>query len=420
MAPSIIEGPVVDIKDDFVIIRFRTDQDATSLAEVGALPASKLALQGGVPVFGEASQIVVENTDELATDHSVEVTGLTPGQQYVFQVTSTNAAGLEVTSTDPLTKLQVPGGFGSFTTDTDPDTQFPVITSTPKLVASTTSSLTIEWGTDENSNSQLSFGDSEDDLGDSEISGENVTTHRLVLTKLIAGTTYAYQAGATDVSGNGATLSKVAFGSTPSDIDISAPVISVDASVIYKNDRQATIGWETSEAADAEVAFGTAQDSLNQIRNDPDFNTAHTITLTNLDADRLYYYRVSSKDQSNNGPVSSDILSFQTDADPDVTSPVISNVVATPGDSTATVTWDTDEVSDSAVLFGAAGGSLDFNVGDASDVTSHVLILTNLEPDTDYSFQVESVDRAGNPPSEGTVTAFKTFRGGCSSCAGSP
>ena len=327
VAPSIIEGPIIDATDNFVIIRYRTDQDATSRGEVGVLPASKLALQGGEPVFGEVSQIVVENTDELTTDHIVEVTGLTPGVQYVFQVTSTNADGLEITSTDPLTKLQVPGGFGSFTTNTDPDTQFPVITAAPKVVASTSSSLTVEWGSDEVSNSQLSAGASEDDFDISEISSDNVTTHRVVLTKLAAGTTYAYQAGSTDASGNGVTLSKVAFGSTPSDIDISAPVISVDASVVYKNDRQATIGWETSEAADAEVAFGTTEESLDQIRNDPDFNTAHTITLTNLDADQLYYYRVSSKDQSNNGPVSSDILSFQTDADPDVTSPVISNVV---------------------------------------------------------------------------------------------
>jgi len=420
--PVITEGPLAEIRNNLVVLKWRTDEQSTSRVTVGVLPGSADADLEGAPVFGEASQIVFD--DNVPTrNHSVTVTGLTPGLGYFFQVSSTDGAGNSVTSFDPAgsSKLQPPGGFGSFTTTTEADTQFPVITSGPTVVASTSGSVTIEWGTDESSNGTIDFGTSEADLGSQEVTGTNETTHRLVLTKLVTGTTYAYQVGSTDATGNGATKSAVVFATTDAGEDLTAPVISGTPSIIYVNDRQATISWQTSEAADSEVAFGTTIGELLEIRNDPDFNSDHSVTLTNLAAGTTYYYTASSTDQSNNGPATSTVLEFTTDTSPDLSAPAITaDATFAVTDSEALILWTTDQLSDSAVRYGLQSGSLDFNTGDSEDVLDHGVNLTNLRPATTYTFQVESIDKAGNGPTQGAELTFTTLAAGESPTINAP
>ncbi len=76
--------------------------------------------------------------------------------------------------------------------------------------------------------------------------------------------------------------------------------------------------------------------------------------------------------------------------------PEITNVqVSNSGSISATITWDTDEASDSCVYYGT-----DFNTDltecDSSLVTNHMIDLTGLTPDTIYYFAVSSTDEAGN------------------------
>ena len=412
VAPVFLEGPIVEFTDALAIVKWTTDQLSTSRVAIGVDPTSSDAAEDGAEIFGTASQRIYESND-LDIDHSVTVTGLSAGKAYKFRASSTHASGITANHDDPRSaKFQPPGGFGSFTTSTESDTQFPVITQGPTVVASTASTLTIEWQTDESGNSQVSFGTSSDSLTSAEIEGTNVTAHQMVLTKLAAGATYAYKIGSTDATGNGVTESDVAYGTTPSSIDLTAPVISTAPAVIYQTDRTATISWVTNEAADAEISFGTSQTALDEVRSLPDLDTEHTITLTNLTAGTTYYYKAASTDQSNNGPVSSSILEFTTESSPDNTSPTITNVSVAPGDKTATVAWTTNEVSDSAVNFGPSGGSLDFTTGSATDVTAHSVTLTNLTPGTTYSYLVESIDRSGNGPAQSATATFDTYAEG--------
>jgi phosphodiesterase/alkaline phosphatase D-like protein len=409
--PVIVNGPLAEIRNNLVILRWRTDELSTSRVAVGVLPGSDDAAIEGAPVFGEASEIIFDE-NELVRPHSVTVTGLTPGLDYLFQVSSTDPAGNTVSGVNPTLspKLQVPGGFGSFTTTTEEDSQFPVITGGPTVVASTSSSLTVEWDTDESANSTVDFG-TNDVTDGQEVSGSNETTHRVVLTKLAAGTTYSYQVGSTDASGNGATKSAVVVGSTPASEDLTPPVITTDPAVIYVNDRQATISWVTSEAADGEISYGTSSGDLTEIVTEEDFNTTHTLTLTNLGAGTPYFFQVASIDQSNNGPATSAIIEFTTEALPDLTQPEVSDVSSVASDKEAVITWSTNEPSDSSVQFGLSG-SLDFNSGSANDVTTHSVTLTNLTASTEYSFQVESIDQAGNGPASGTLLTFTTLAEG--------
>ena len=102
---------------------------------------------------------------------------------------------------------------------------------------------------------------------------------------------------------------------------------------------------------------------------------------------------------------------------PDTTPPVISSVSATAtptGD--ATITWTTNEASNSSVAYGTNPKSLASSGSDPALTTSHSLTVHGLAPGTTYSFRVTSVDRAGNsstsPPAASpasiTVPTFVT------------
>ena len=65
-------------------------------------------------------------------------------------------------------------------------------------------------------------------------------------------------------------------------------------------------------------------------------------------------------------------------------------------DGTATITWDTDEPSDSRVEYGTDPGALTPSVESGSAlVTSHSLQLTGLNPSTTYHYRVSVGGRRG-------------------------
>ena len=83
--------------------------------------------------------------------------------------------------------------------------------------------------------------------------------------------------------------------------------------------------------------------------------------------------------------------------DTDITAPVISNISSgIPTTTAATITWTTDEISDSQVEYG-----LDVNYGssttlNANLVTNHSQTLTGLTASTTYHYRVKSKDASGN------------------------
>jgi Domain of unknown function (DUF4082)/Bacterial Ig-like domain/Bacterial Ig domain/Purple acid Phosphatase, N-terminal domain len=89
---------------------------------------------------------------------------------------------------------------------------------------------------------------------------------------------------------------------------------------------------------------------------------------------------------------------FQTGSGgPDTTPPSISAVAASANvNGTATVSWSTNEASDSHVDYGTDPGALAPSPGDAARVTSHSVQLTGLTPGATYHFRVRSADAEGN------------------------
>jgi len=73
--------------------------------------------------------------------------------------------------------------------------------------------------------------------------------------------------------------------------------------------------------------------------------------------------------------------------------PVISNVISSSiTETSAAITWDTNEVSDSLVKYGMTSGVYTMQESDATDVTSHSVDLTGLTQNTTYYYVVNSTD----------------------------
>ncbi|HYF49844.1 MAG TPA: fibronectin type III domain-containing protein [Planctomycetota bacterium] len=321
------------------------------------------------------------NTTKV-TAHSQALTGLAASTTYNYRVKSRDAAG----------NLAVSGNF-TFTTAPAPDTTPPVISS---VAASsiTSSGATITWTTNEASDTQVEYGLTTAYGSSTTLNTTKVTAHSQALSGLAASTTYNYRVKSRDTAGNLGVSGNFTF-TTAAAPDTTPPVISsVAASGITSS--AATITWTTNEASDTQVEYGltTAYGSSTTLNTTK--VTAHSQALSGLFASTTYNYRVKSRDAAGNLAVSSN-FTFTTTAAPDTTPPVISSVAAS-GITTsgATITWTTNEASDTQVEYGlttAYGSSTPLNT---TKVTAHSQALTGLAASTTYSYRVKSRDTAGN------------------------
>ncbi len=164
------------------------------------------------------------------------------------------------------------------------------------------------------------------------------------------------------------------------------------------------IAWNTDEPADTQVEYGTtaAYDSLST--QNPAMVTSHSVAFGGLSPGVSYHYRVRSKDAAGNLAVSSD-FSFTTLADSDTTPPVINSVSASAVTiSSATITWSTNEASDTQVEYGTATGYGNSTWLNGSMVTSHSAFVSGLSAGTLYHYRVKSRDAADNPATSGDFT----------------
>ena len=264
----------------------------------------------------------------------------------------------------------------------------PVITGVSSS-AVTHNSATISWNTNEPADSQVEYGTDQTYGHSTALDPALVTAHSQGLSGLTPGTQYHYRVKSRDATGN-LTFS-VDFTFTTSTLDTTAPVISnVTAGGVTAT--TATITWNTDENSDSQVVYGTTTDYGQSTTLNSTLVTAHSQGLSGLTSDTLYHYRVKSKDAAGNLAVSGD-FTFKT---ADATAPVISNVAAGVTTTTATITWTTNENSDSQVVYGTTTDYGQSTTLNSTLVTAHSRGLSGLAPGTQYHYRVKSRDAAGN------------------------
>lgn len=211
--------------------------------------------------------------------------------------------------------------------------------------------------------------------------------------------TYTVRAACSSNPGIGASATV----SVTTTVDKTAPVISsVSASSVTAS--RATISWNTDEPSDTQVEYGTPVAYGALSTQNPAMVTGHSVAFGGLNPGALYHYRVRSKDAAGNLAVSSDFI-FTTLSGADTPPPIISAVAAS-GTTTksATITWSTNEASDTQVEYGTTSGYGTATPLNASMVTSHSSFLSGLSPSTSYHYRVKSKDAAGNLATSGDFT----------------
>jgi hypothetical protein len=338
----------------------------------------------------------------MVTSHSAQLSGLTAGTLYHYRVKSRDAAGNLSVSADR-----------TFTTAAAPDTTPPVISSIA-AGSITASGATVTWTTNEASNTQVEYGLTTSYGSQTTLDTSMVTSHGAQLSGLTAGSLYHYRVKSRDAAGN-LSVSADRTLTTAAAPDTTPPTISSIAAGSITTSG-ATVTWTTNEASNTQVEYGLTSSYGSQTTLNTSMVTSHSAQLSGLTAGTLYHYRVKSRDAAGNLSVSAD-RTLTTAAAPDTTPPTISSIAAgSITTSGATVTWTTNEASNTQVEYGLTTAYGSQTTLDSSMVTSHSAQLSGLTAGTLYHYRVKSRDAAGNlsVSANGTFTTTAAPQGGYS------
>lgn len=198
--------------------------------------------------------------------------------------------------------------FGAVQGNPPPDTTAPVMNNI-RSTDTTSNSVNIRWSTNEPASSQVEYGTTSGYGSSTQLDPSLVYTHVQPITGLSPSTTYHYRVRSRDVAGNEAVSGDYTFVTLAPDYD--PPTLElIEAGDI--TDFSAVITWTTNEVATSQVNYGltTAYDQSSTI--DQSLVVNHTVSLSGLQPDTLYHFRVRSSDAAGNEAVSGD-YTFHTD-----------------------------------------------------------------------------------------------------------
>ena len=364
--PSLDGTPTVETKPSSVNFSWRTDREASSYVRI---------TQGNTFVSEQG-----HSTFEKS--HAVTVTGLKPGIEYNYQLIWLDQDGNE--------------GRGDVTAFKTADAPY---ISEVNISNITLSTALITWKSTSVAQTNLYYGkDVSYGKTESESSGSGTTSHSMALIGLDTGTTYHFKIRGTDTDSNDLVSDDYSFSTLP------LPTVS-NATTQPITDRPAQalkINWTTNVPTSSTITYVSNNGKSSEVSKS-ELATAHELETGPLEDNATYTFTISGRDQFGN--VANSILPGITTKN-DTRPPAISNFTVEtepgdPGSDTIKVvaSWNTDEPASSKVEFGIGAG--DANLTQSSQEssvldTSHVVVISGVEPSQTYQFRAVSKDASGN------------------------
>lgn len=224
-----------------------------------------------------------------------------------FASTSASAYSFNVDiGSDGTVSVEVPADMASSTIDTEgnqasnvlsfvADATAPTI-STVAVTATTSSSATVTWDTNEATVGNLSYGTTTGYGASSTVESTASTTHTATISGLDASTLYHFRVNASDAAGNAATSSDMTF-TTAAAATTAAPVIS-NITVSNVGSTTAIVSWNTDIAATGTVWYGTTTSYGSSMQSTTTASTTQSVMLSGLSEGTLYHFAVSASNGS--------------------------------------------------------------------------------------------------------------------------
>lgn len=365
--PPNLEGtPVIEAKPSSVDFSWRTDREASSYVRI---------TQGNTFVSeqGHAS---------LEKAHEVSVTGLKPGINYNYQ----------------LVWLDQDGNEGKSNIEEFKTADAPYI-SEVNISNITLSSALITWKSTSVAQTNLYYGkDTTYGTSIAESSTSGTTSHSAFLDNLETGTTYHFKIRGTDTEDNDLVSDDYSFSTLPLPL-----ILNVTTQPITDRPAQALkINWTTNVPTSSTITYASAGGKSSEVSKS-ELSIAHELETGPLEDNATYTFTISGRDQFGNEAVSTlSGINTKNDTRP----PVISNFIVETetgeqGDDSIKViaSWGTDEPSTSKVEFGVGAGDANLTQSSQESTaldTSHVVVVSGIEPSQAYQFRAISKDASGN------------------------
>lgn len=228
-------------------------------------------------------------------------------------------------------------------------------------------------------------------------SGTVIDTYSTNIFGLATNTVYFFKISAIDTKSQ-VTEYTGTFTTSPNPPDVTPPVISnvqVSAGVTT-----ATIKWNTDELADSQINYGLTN-SYGSNSFDSTGVFAHTISLSNLVANKTYHFQIVSTDIAGNSANTVD-ATFTTQAD-NILPPDVSNFVLTTTTDSIILSWTNPSLASvpdfSQVKIVRKVGSASSNPSDGTVVytgTGENFTDSTVLINTDYFYTIFSFDTSNN------------------------
>ena len=333
-----------------------------------------------------------------SSDSSHVLVGMAPNAD--FEVTCNDS----LVSPDPVTSDGL--GIVGFTIDGDDFPNGGIVRVLPSgspqvldcTIGTLDTSAVFSWQTDRPALSHVEYGTSSGYYPySSEEQPVPTVEHSAVLAPLTPETTYFYRLVSTDAFGNQAVTDELSFDTCPLRPDMVGTTAEDVGETSFR------VVWTTSTPADSRVEYGLTESCDDGAVSLPDLVTDHEVSVEGLSFGTTYYYRARSVDECG-CEVVSDVLSATTV--PEAVR-IIAVSLLDVTSTTAAVRWWTNVPSTSQIVYGTTPSYGLSSPFEADLMTSHLVVLDGLSPETLYHFRTLSVDSEGREASSADL-AFTT------------